>query len=82
MAPSLFCQPGLDDRVADCLLECPVHLQDLTKAFGPDLTWRRLIHIDRQDLLDLPGWGPGTEEKLRAFIDRNIPYTFEDFLKD
>ncbi len=82
MEPSLFNPPGLDDHVADCLLDCPVRLRDITQTFGADITWRQVIHIEKDELLKIPGWGPKTEEALRIFISENIPYTFEDYLKD
>ena len=81
-APSLSNAPALDDRVADCLLKCPVSLRDLTETFGEGLTWRRLIQTDDAHIQDIPGWGPGKCTALRAFISGNIHFTFEDFLKE
>lgn len=82
MEPSLFNPPSLDDRVSDCILDCPVRLTDLTDTFGTDLTWRQVIHLESNEVCTIPGWGPKTERALRNFISNNIQYSFEDFLKD
>ena len=70
----------LDTRVSDTHAETGFDTRPLLTHFGKDVTWRRILAADPDELTGIPGYGPKTEERIHRFISENIRYTFEEFL--
>lgn len=73
-------KPGKDDKVADLASDPGFDTEPLLKHFGPDVTWRQVFLADPQELMDIPGYGPKTEQRIHTFICENLDFSFMDFL--
>lgn len=72
----------LDTPVAETPVPPGFDIRPLVTRYGKDVTWRRVFKADPDEISAIPGYGSKTERKIRRFISENIPYTFEEFLKD
>lgn len=72
----------LDTPVAETPVPTGFDIRPLITRYGKEVTWRRVFKASPEEILEIPGYGRRTERLIRRFISENIPYTFEEFLKD
>lgn len=76
----LFGKAALDDRVRDCPYKPDLDLQPLLDHFGQDVTWRTILQADRQEILSIPGIKSKMADRLYAFINNHVEYSFIDLI--
>ena len=69
-----------DSRVADVSADPGFDTKPLIEHFGPDVTWKQVFLADDHELLEIPGYGRSTVNKIRVFMSENFTFTFNEFL--
>lgn len=69
-----------DSRVADVSSDPGFDTGPMIKHFGPDVTWRQVFLADDRELLEIPGYGRSTVNRIRVFLSENFTFTFNELL--
>lgn len=69
-----------DSRVADVSSDPGFDTGPLIEHFGPDVTWRQVFLADDHELLEIPGYGRSTVNRIRVFMSENFTFSFEEIL--
>ena len=69
-----------DSRVAYVSSDPGFDTRPLIKHFGPDVTWRQVFRADDHELLEIPGYGRSTVNRIRVFLSENFTFSFQEIL--
>ena len=61
-------QDTKDTRIVDTVSDPGFDTRPLINRFGSDVTWRDIFLTDDQTLMNIPGYGPSTVNRIRVFI--------------
>ncbi len=78
---NLFGDLSLDDRIADNPYPTDFDTKPLIEKLGQDATWRDVLRMSDQELMDIKGYGKNTVNRIRVFTTDRVRYTFADYLK-
>ena len=76
----IFGKLKLDDRIADCPYVTGIDLRPLLERYGQDATWRTILQADHQEILSIPGIKSKMADRLYAFINEHVEYSFADLI--